>query len=156
MDIDSASINTLALWPPANSRQEKPAGDADPLPLPQLTIDQPKVSGFEYILTTICCHGQLSDRTPVRLLDWKPDQPVALVVKGRAAVGLANSRSTCRIGPRGHLRLPATVRHQCGVAAGQKLLVAVSVEHRIVIVYPVAAIDRALTSLHELARSAVQ
>lgn len=124
--------------------------------MPQLMINSVTEDRFAYSLTTTCCHGQLGDRMPVRLLNWHPDQPIALVVKDSAVVGFDDPRGAHHIGPRGHLRLPATIRHQCGIITGQQLLVAVSVEHRIVITYPIAAIDRVLSPLHELAWSAVR
>lgn len=156
MDSNHVDLDGLASWPPANSRPEPSARSAGRLPMPQLVINSVTADRFEYSLTTTCCHGQLGDRTPVRLLNWHPDQPVALVVKDSAVVGFDDPRGAYRIGPRGHLRLPAAIRHQCGIAPGQKLLVAVSTERRIVIAYPTAALDQALSPLHASARSAAR
>lgn len=156
MDSNRVNPDGLAVWPPIKARTETSPEYVGNLPMPALMINSTNAEQFEYRLTTTCCHGQLCDRTPVKLLDWRADQPIALAVKDGAVVGFDDSHGDFRIGPRGHLRLPAAIRHQCGIIPGQKLLVAMSAEHRIVIIYPIVAIDRALASLHELAWSAVQ
>jgi hypothetical protein len=156
MDSNRANLDDLASWPPIDAGPETSLDRIGQLPMPELTINSAQAGRFEYCFTTTCCHGQLWDRTPVKLMDWHPDQPIALVVKGSAVVGFDDSHGSSRFGPRGHLRLPAITRHQCGIGPGQKVLVATCVDHRCVIVYPTAAIDQALSSLHELALSAVR
>ena len=47
----------------------------------------------------------------------------------------------------GHVRLPATIRHWCGLAAGDRLLLAADPALGRLVVYPPAALDRVTAAL---------
>lgn len=124
------------------------------LPVPDLRIDPVvEAEGFRYTVSTICCHGQLKDRAPVKLLGWLPGQRISLTVSGQSVAVAADSEGFAQIGPAGHLRLPAPVRHQCRIEAGDQLLVAVSLDNHFALVYTFAIIDIALSALHNEVRN---
>jgi hypothetical protein len=122
------------------------------LPVPDLPVfDADETDLFYYGITTICCHGQLGDRMPIRLLGWVPGHPVTWTVVGRIAEATEGTSGGTPIGRHGHLRLPAIVRHQCRIERGDRLLVAATPEARILLVYPLAAVHQTLAHLHQQA-----
>jgi bifunctional DNA-binding transcriptional regulator/antitoxin component of YhaV-PrlF toxin-antitoxin module len=48
----------------------------------------------------------------------------------------------------GHLRLPAPLRHRCGLGAGDRVLLAADPDRSQLAVYPPAALDNALVPAH--------
>ncbi|WP_147403901.1 AbrB/MazE/SpoVT family DNA-binding domain-containing protein [Nocardia panacis] len=127
------------------------------LPIPELNFDSSaRVERFRYSVTSICCHGELSERAPMRLLGWNPGHQIRLDIKRRVIAAFPDADGAHKIGKSGRLRLPAAIRHQCGIEPGDKLFVAVSSKCDAVIVYPLVVIDLALADLHRAARSCVE
>ena len=62
----------------------------------------------------------------------------------------ANRRGVFSVTGQGHLRLPATVRRRCGLAAGDRVLLAAEPAEGLVVVYPPAALDTMIARYHAL------
>ncbi|KZM75466.1 hypothetical protein AWN90_18980 [Nocardia terpenica] len=124
--------------------------------MPELMIGTGAMNRFEYSVAVICCHGQVGDRAAVKRLGWLPEQPISLTVAGRTAVAFEHSDGGFRVDHDGHLRLPAVIRHRCGIEPGDRLLIAASVPGRLLLIYPLVVIDQALSTLHEQATSTVR
>lgn len=123
------------------------------LPIPDLMSSQAsRGDRFLYCVTTICCHGQLGDRALIALLGWQPDQPVLLRVIGRTVAAIAGPGGEIQISPKGYLRLPSVVRHQCRIEVGDRLLLAVCPEKGLAFVHPFEVVDLALSALHSEAQ----
>ncbi len=136
-------------WLPHRRLSVLPSDHPTRLPVPELRIDDNTGSGsYFYTITTICCHGQVGDRAPVKLLNWASSDRVSLTVDNQVIVAVVDPIGDSQIGPRGHLRIPATVRHRCGIKPGERVLVAASAEHRAVLVYPLALVHHALSMHH--------
>ncbi len=123
--------------------------EVNPLPVPAMRLLAPTTEKYLYSVTTICCHGQLSDRAPTKLLQWQPSRRIHLAVNANAVVAVDDPNGDSHIGREGHLRLPAAIRHQCGITPGDRLLIAVSLERRAMFVYPFSVVDDNLASLHQ-------
>lgn len=124
------------------------------LPVPGLRIDAAAENErFHYSVSTICCHGRLTDRAPIKSLGWIPGQRISLTVNARTVVAVCDPGGSAQIGLKGHLRLSAAVRHQCGIEPGDRLLVATSPNHQVALVYTFAVINLALAALHNEVRS---
>ncbi len=53
----------------------------------------------------------------------------------------ADPAGTTVVSPQGHLRLPATLRHRCGLVAGTQLLLVADPDLRRLVVHPQASVD---------------
>ena len=85
--------------------------------------------------------GRLGDRVALRSLGWIPGTCLALDVRDGLVLVTADAEGSIAVTTHGHLRLPAPVRHWCGLEPGARvLLVADAVESRLV-VYPPVALD---------------
>ena len=110
-------------------------------PLPLAQVPAPRAGTAVYGVSALDCHGRIADRVVLGALGWTPgtrleitgdrrtitvradteDQTGAQTnarVTARAAARVIRSRVT----PQGHVRLPAEVRHACGMAAGDRVL----------------------------------
>ena len=113
------------------------------LPVPQL--DQPaSASAAYYATTTVDDRGRIGSRSPQRELGWVAGSAISFrIVEGVVVVARAASGGQ-RIGRRGHLRLPATVRHRCHLAGGNQVLVVAVRDLDVLEVYPLALVDSLL------------
>ncbi len=60
----------------------------------------------------------------------------------------ADGHGVFRLTGQGHLRLPATVRHWCGLVAGDRVLLAADPTAGLLVVHPPAAVDAMIAELH--------
>lgn len=119
------------------------------LPLPSLGWNAGcETKRYLYSLTTICCHGQLGDRALFKLVGWVPGQTISLRHNDHSVLVYRDPSGVERIGPKGHLRLPSIVRHQCRIEVGERLLLAVCPDQDLAIIYPIAVVDFALLTYH--------
>ncbi|MBF6333229.1 hypothetical protein [Nocardia transvalensis] len=122
------------------------------LPMPELIGDiDAQAEQFHYSVASVSLNGRLSDRRPVGVLNWRPESRLAIEVVGRTIIIREDQHGDCRLTDRGHLLLPAGCRHRCLIKPGERVLVAASVRRKLLLVYPMRLIERALSPLHEQA-----
>jgi hypothetical protein len=90
--------------------------------------------------------GRLTDRPVLRALGWIPGTTLRMEVDGRVAVVTAGPRGSSQITAPGHLRLPATVRHQLGLRPGDRILLAARPAASRLMLYPPATLDALLAT----------
>jgi hypothetical protein len=66
-------------------------------------------------------------------------------VRDGLVVMTADPRGAVRVLPRGHLRLPASVRHWCALTAGSRVLLVAELTAARLVVHPAASIDAMIT-----------
>lgn len=113
------------------------------LPLPRLL---PPVSRSDLFctVTPIDDRGRLADRSPIRAAGWAPGQPVTISTTDDHDLVIVRAGGPETITRHGHLRLPARIRHSCGLSAGDRLLVAVTATPSMLTVYPMATVEAIL------------
>jgi hypothetical protein len=80
----------------------------------------------------------------MQVLGWSPGQRLDISeINGVLAVH-PDTGGTAQITSQGHLRLPAALRHLCGLVAGDRVLLAADSGRSRLTVYPPAALDHAL------------
>lgn len=116
------------------------------LPLPAFL---PPVSPSELFctVTPIDDRGRLADRSPICAAGWAPGQPVTISIANDHRLVLVRPDGPQTITRHGHLRLPAPVRHACGLSAGDRLLVTVTATPPLLTVYPMAEVEAILRQL---------
>jgi bifunctional DNA-binding transcriptional regulator/antitoxin component of YhaV-PrlF toxin-antitoxin module len=125
-------------------------------PLPLVQVPVPRSGTAVYGVTVLDCHGRIADRLVLRALGWAPGIRLEIIgdrrlVTVRAAAESLSSAQTgpragaraarSRVTPQGHVRLPAEVRHGCGVAAGDRVLLIADPAAGVLRVVPPATLD---------------
>ncbi len=109
------------------------------LPIPVLP-DAAHGAGTRCVVTPVDRDGRLADRSALTFLGWSAGQAVELAIEPGPVV-VARTGGSVRINPRGHLRLPLTVRRRCRIATGDRVLVVANQRRGELLVIPMAALD---------------
>jgi hypothetical protein len=120
------------------------------LPLPGLSPASAQADprpGKVYGLSAVDDRGRLADRAVWRALGWTPGTRLQIRVAGGLVVVDADPGGAFAVTRQGHVRLPATVRHWCGLAGGDRLLLAADPALGRLVVYPPEALDRVTAAL---------
>ncbi|PMR61396.1 hypothetical protein C1A38_09520 [Verrucosispora sp. ts21] len=78
-------------------------------------------------------------------LGWLSGTRVDVRVRGGLVLVTANPHAAFRVTRPGQVRLPATVRHWCGLAAGSRVLLVADPAVGRLVVYPPAAVHAMIT-----------
>ncbi|MGW0894305.1 hypothetical protein [Saccharopolyspora sp. NPDC002578] len=114
---------------------------AQVLPVPDLAAVR-SGSPTVYRIAAVDERGRIAERAVIQALGWSPGQRVrfdllsatALVVRPEAAGLFGLTR-------RGHIPLPVPVRRWCGVQAGDRVLLAASVQRGLLAIYTMSALE---------------
>ena len=103
--------------------------------------------GKVYGLSAVDDRGRLADRAVWRALDWAPGTRLQIRMAGGLVVVDADPGGAFAVTRQGHVRLPGTIRHWCGLAGGDRLLLAADPVLGRLVVYPPVALDRVTAAL---------
>jgi hypothetical protein len=117
-----------------------------PLPLP--IVPTLRTSSAVYGLAAVDCRGRVADRAVVHALGWTPGTRLDIHETRGLLVIRADPRGVFSVTTQGHLRLPAPVRHCCGLLPGDRVLLAADPDRDLLIVHPPAALDDLLAPYH--------
>jgi bifunctional DNA-binding transcriptional regulator/antitoxin component of YhaV-PrlF toxin-antitoxin module len=103
-----------------------------------------------YGVAVLDCHGRIADQAVLRALGWTPGVGLDIsatrdLLTVRARVDGAAGRSG--VTPQGHVRVPAPVRHICGLRPGDRVLLAADPSSGVLRVFPPATVDALLPAL---------
>jgi bifunctional DNA-binding transcriptional regulator/antitoxin component of YhaV-PrlF toxin-antitoxin module len=101
-----------------------------------------------YGLAAVDCRGRVADHTIVTALGWAPGTRVNIRESQGLLVIRPDAHGVFSVTKQGHLRLPAPVRHCCGLVPGDRVLLAADPQRGLLVVYPPAALDDVLTPRH--------
>lgn len=118
--------------------------------LPVAAVPTPRTNATVYGMATVDCHGRIADQTTQRTLDWTPGQRLALRETHGLLIIHTDPHGVFRVTGQGHLRLPAQVRHCCGLVTGDRVLLAADPAQRRLVIYPPAALDALIAAQHGL------
>jgi bifunctional DNA-binding transcriptional regulator/antitoxin component of YhaV-PrlF toxin-antitoxin module len=127
--------------------QEQQAPRTVSLPLPDVR-GLPHAGLLHYGLARIDASGRISERPLLQLLGWRPGDRLVLTVLGRAVVVSSDPSGIVTVGARLSLVLPAPARRRCGIAAGDRILLAADPNHGVLVVHPLSTLDSLITSHH--------
>jgi hypothetical protein len=116
------------------------------LPLP--TLSTQRASSAVYGLAAVDCRGRVADHAVVTALGWVPGTRLNIRESGGLLVIRTDAHGVFSVTNQGHLRLPAPVRHCCGLVPGDRVLLAADPQRGLLIVHPPAALDDLLTQRH--------
>jgi bifunctional DNA-binding transcriptional regulator/antitoxin component of YhaV-PrlF toxin-antitoxin module len=88
--------------------------------------------------------GRVVDRVVLRALGWSPGHRLDIREAGGMLSVVADPTGSHQVTAQGHLRIPAEIRHRCGLATGDRVLLAADPGRSHLAIYPPAALDKAL------------
>jgi hypothetical protein len=136
------------LWQAVESSGRPSRPTARGLPVARL-ISPIQHSLTHYAVTTMDIWGRLADRSSLRVLQWRPGRPVTIsIVDGAVVVAACHRLGRSSITRQGHLRLPASVRHQCRLDAGDRLLLVACPDRGLLLAYPTPVLDTMVLAYH--------
>jgi hypothetical protein len=157
--VVTAPVIAPVVPPPAGSLGPAP-GPTGPapvlrraaLPLPDLS---PALATAEvdarprrvYGLAAVDDRGRLADRVVWRALDWTPGTRLQIRTAGGLVVVEADPGGAFAVTRQGHVGIPATMRHWCGLAGGDRLLLAADPALGRLVVCPPEALNRVTAAL---------
>ncbi len=113
-----------------------------PLPLPSLPPR--RTSTVVYGLSAIDDRGRVADRVILRTMGWSAGLRLDIHETGGVFTITTDPDGNHQVTNQGHLRLPAPLRHRCGLVAGDRVLLAADPDRSRLAIYPPAALDNAL------------
>jgi hypothetical protein len=116
------------------------------LPLPSLSTRH--ASSVVYGLAVVDCRGRVADRAVVMALGWVSGTRLNIRESRGLLVVRTDAHGVFSVTKQGYLRLPATVRHCCGLVPGDRVLLAADPRRDLLIVYPPAALDDLFAQRH--------
>jgi AbrB family looped-hinge helix DNA binding protein len=102
-----------------------------------------------YGLTTVDGRGRVADLVVARALAWRPGNRLNVRVTGNVIILAAADAGQIAVSSQGRVHLPAAVRHACGIAAGDRVLLAAEPADGVLVVHPLATLDAMITLLHD-------
>jgi len=130
---------------PVSSRASSP-GVAElvrgPLPLPSLISR--RTSSVVYGVSALDDRGRVADRVVMRALGWSAGRRLGIHETAGVLTVLTDPNGSYQVTSQGHLRLPAPLRHRCGLEAGDRVLLAADPDRSRLVIYPPAALDTLL------------
>jgi hypothetical protein len=127
---------------PASGRVAAPSVMAlvrGPLPLP--TLVSRRMSTVVYGLSAVDDRGRVADRVVIGALGWFAGLCLDMHEAAGVLTVFTDSEGVYRVTSQGHLRLPAPLRHRCGLNAGDRVLLVADPQRSRLAVYPPAALD---------------
>jgi hypothetical protein len=115
-----------------------------PLPLPLPTLIPRRRSTVVYGLSAVDDRGRVADRVIMRALGWSAGLRLDIRVAAGVLTVFTDPEGVYQVTNQGHLRLPAPLRHRCGLKAGVRVLLAADPQRSRLAIYPPAALDTLL------------
>jgi hypothetical protein len=92
--------------------------------------------------------GRVASNDIINALHWQPGTRLDVILTPRAIVIRAAPGGLFSAPRRPCIILPSHVRHPHGIKPGDHVLIAAAPEHRLVLVYPLAALDDMISRYH--------
>lgn len=113
----------------------------NPLPLgPLASLSQEE--SLTYQIASIDARGRISDRSCIQALGWNSHDRLSIdIVSDGMVLACPHRHGAYTLTQHGYVRLPAPVRHWCGMHAGHRTFLAAAIEHDVLVIHPMSALD---------------
>ncbi|WP_344412167.1 AbrB/MazE/SpoVT family DNA-binding domain-containing protein [Amycolatopsis minnesotensis] len=145
--MTGAVIDPVA-FPASLARDGRSPTAASNRPLPLPTVPTARTETAVYGMAAVDCRGRVADRTVFAALGWVAGTPLAISVTHGTLIISTDPCGVFGMTSQGHLRLPAPVRHCCGLASGDRVLLAAHPERNVLLVHPPTVLDLLLADRH--------
>lgn len=104
-------------------------------------IAAPRKRSWIYAVVSLDDRGRIAARALLQRLAWVPGTTVTVREVSDLVVVAADPSGPATVSPQGHLRLPARLRHRCGLVAGTQLLLVADATVGRMLIHPQVAVD---------------
>ncbi|MEV5540087.1 AbrB/MazE/SpoVT family DNA-binding domain-containing protein [Saccharopolyspora shandongensis] len=101
-----------------------------------------------YGLAAVDVRGRVADGAVLSALSWTPGTRLALRETHNLLIIRTDPHGVFSITRQGHLRIPAPVRHCCGLRPGDRVLLAADPVHGVLVVHPPTVLDDMIADCH--------
>jgi hypothetical protein len=98
-----------------------------------------------YGLSALDDRGRVADRVVMRTLGWSAGLRLDIHETAGVLTALTAPDGAYQVTNQGHLRLPAPLRHRCGLQAGDRVLLAADPDQSRLAIYPPAVLGTLIT-----------
>jgi hypothetical protein len=135
-----------SLWAALSTRPASQPGTHG-LPLPRLA--SPGSGSATYcVVTTIDGRGRLADRSPLRILQWRPGRRVDMSLAQGAVIVLARRTGDHAVTRQGYLRLPVPIRRLSRLNSGDRMLLAAFADRGLLVAYTMPTVNAMILAYH--------
>jgi hypothetical protein len=134
---------------PSPGRLDVPVRGRRALPLPEL----PTGGAGSLIcgMAAVDRDGRVSDTAVIGVMGWQPGTRLDIRVSGGLVLVTADERAVFRVTRPGQVRLPAQVRHRCGLIGGSRILLVAYPDAGLLVVQPPASWEAMVTHFYAAA-----
>jgi bifunctional DNA-binding transcriptional regulator/antitoxin component of YhaV-PrlF toxin-antitoxin module len=100
-----------------------------------------RTTAVVYGLSALDDRGRLADRTIMQVLGWSAGLRLHIEETRGLLVIRSHEQGEFHVTGQGHLRVPAPLRHRCGLQTGDRALLTADPRRDQLVVYPPAALD---------------
>ncbi|GIM96856.1 hypothetical protein [Paractinoplanes toevensis] len=100
-------------------------------------------------VASVDCNGRILDSALLESLEWLPGLRFDVRVSAGLILLTAAEDAEHVVRRRGELRLPATIRHWCGLTTGCRVLLVAEPESERLVIHPPAALGAMLRGFHQ-------
>lgn len=118
------------------------------LPIPDLAA-APGAAGVVYRIAAVDERGRIAEHSVVDALGWCAGQRLQVGMLSAAALMVrADPGGLYTLARRGHIPLPLSARRWCHLQAADRVLLAATPEHDLLVIYTMAALEAMVTAFH--------
>ncbi|MBQ6640301.1 MAG: hypothetical protein IJH84_04605, partial [Saccharopolyspora sp.] len=118
------------------------------LPIPDLAA-APGAAGVVYRIAAVDERGRIAERSVTHALGWWPGQRLQVGMLSAATLAIRpDPGGLCTLTRRGHIPVPLSARRWCHVQAADRVLLAATPEHDLLVIYTMAALEAMVTAFH--------
>ncbi|MEV0701019.1 AbrB/MazE/SpoVT family DNA-binding domain-containing protein [Saccharopolyspora sp. NPDC050389] len=99
-------------------------------------------------MAAVDARGRVADQAVLSALGWTPGTRLAIHETHGLLIIRTDPHGVFSITKQGHLRIPAPVRHCCGLWPGDRVLLAGEPSHGVLTVHPPTALDDMIAEFH--------
>lgn len=133
------------LVPPSGTRAAATSGSRTGLP-PVPTFAAARTRSTVYAITGVDDRGRVPNLSIVSALGWTATSNLDARVTSGLIVVVVAAHAALRLTTHGHVRLPATLRHACGIAEGDRVLLAAEPAEGVLVIHPLASLDAMISN----------
>jgi len=90
----------------------------------------------------------VSDRSITACLGWRPGERLTLTATRASVIAHRDPVGMITLPRKPYIVIPAVLRHRCGMATGDRVLLAATPTEDVLAVYPLALVHEAILSYH--------
>ena len=110
-------------------------------PLPLVKLIERRVGTAVYGISVVASNGRVADHAIMQALGWASGRQLSIRQGGGLVVVAADDHGLFRVTARGHVLLPVAARRSCGLAVGNRVLLAAYPQGGLLVVHAPRVLD---------------